>query len=242
MAENVLSTNWQENCCRGFVSNSTLLKHYSLIPFMNVISLLSLATLLGFSHAFEADHLAAMSNLVTKRKVLWLAIKDAAFWGFGHTSTIILVGILMILGHFAIPDSTFQYLEAGVGLMLILLGFIRLVKWIKYQKLPDTTNIIYDSHHHHEAYGIGLVHGLAGSGSIVLLVMLDIKEPVWSLMYLLLFGLGSVAGMIFATVAFGFPFFRSSSYQEKIQVVLMLVSSLLCLSIGLKILYDTMYN
>jgi high-affinity nickel permease len=203
---------------------------------MSFFSFLSLASVLGFSHAFEADHLAAMSNLISRRDALPLAIKDAASWGFGHTSTILFVGSLMILGHLTFPETWFLYLEVCVGVMLILLGLTRLVRWIQWQLQPVVTTGHQHPHLHREAYGIGLVHGLAGSGSVVLLVMLDIKEPVWSMIYLLLFGLGSVAGMVIAAVIMGTPVFRKHRYQAKIQQGVNLLSSLFCLYIGVRIL------
>ena len=56
------------------------------------------AAMIGFTHAFEADHLVAVSNIVTKRDKLLLAVKDGIYWGLGHTSTIFLIGLLIIVG------------------------------------------------------------------------------------------------------------------------------------------------
>ena len=84
----------------------------------------------GLEHAFEADHLLAVSNLVTHRNDIKQSIKDGIFWGIGHTSTIFFVGILMILFKFQISPDIFKYFEASVGVMLILLGTYRIFKLV----------------------------------------------------------------------------------------------------------------
>jgi high-affinity nickel permease len=73
------------------------------------------AAVVGFSHAFEADHLVAVSNIVTKRDKIKLAIKDGIYWGLGHTSTIFLIGLLMIVGKVTVFNGYFGYFEAVVG-------------------------------------------------------------------------------------------------------------------------------
>ena len=82
--------------------------------------------LLGFEHAFEIDHLLAVSSIVAKRTSLWLAIKDGVFWGLGHTSTILLVGVVILVFQIIIPEHYFKYFEAIVGVMLVILGVMRL--------------------------------------------------------------------------------------------------------------------
>ena len=80
------------------------------------------AAAVGFGHAFEADHLVAVGNIVTKRDRLAFAIKDGIYWGLGHTSTIFLIGMIMIVGKSTFLNGYFGYFEAIVGLMLIILG------------------------------------------------------------------------------------------------------------------------
>ena len=80
----------------------------------------------GFTHAFEIDHLLAVSSIVNRRKSMFLAMKDGVYWGLGHTSTILLIGILMILAQVAVSEKTFHFFEAGVGLMLTILGLQRM--------------------------------------------------------------------------------------------------------------------
>ncbi len=199
---------------------------------------LAFAALIGFSHAFEADHLVAVSSMATRRDRLSLAIKDGLFWGLGHSSTLFLIGLLMIVGQMAIAESTFSYLEAVVGLMLIILGIFRIVR---LQKGKHTMPVADDhSHDHRMAYGVGLVHGLAGSGVLMVMIMGQLNSTFSALLFILLFGLGSVAGMLIAAGVFSLPFSKKLSKIRSIQVGLAVLSALLCLILGGKILIDNL--
>ncbi len=188
------------------------------------------AAVVGFGHAFEADHLVAVGNIVTKRDRLILAIKDGIYWGLGHTSTIFLIGIIMILGKATFLNGFFGYFEAIVGLMLVLLGTFRLHQYFKSDK--KTTEMIVAESNHHLAYGVGLVHGLAGSGALVLLVMTEIQSSFNSMIYLLIFGIGSVVGMFVAAGIFSLPFSKKLTDNQSLQLGLIILSSLLCIGYG----------
>jgi high-affinity nickel permease len=234
----------------------------SLIPIL-------FAAIVGFSHAFEADHLLAVSNIVTKRNSVWLAVKDGIAWGLGHTSTILIIGVLIIGFKVGISEQVFAYLEASVGLMLIGLGIFRLYFlsktgqahhthfhldnlffWKKKKQehryvAPYSTNkanmanlqidqlqLASAPKGHHLAYGVGLIHGLAGSGTLVVLVMSQIQRIDHSILYLLIFGIGSVAGMLLAGGIFSLPFSKNLSNHKYLQIGLTVISSILCIGYG----------
>lgn len=194
------------------------------------------AAVVGFGHAFEADHLVAVSSLVSKRNNLQLAIKDGIYWGLGHSSTIFLIGLLMIVGKVTFFNGYFGYFEGIVGLMLILLGFVRLYQYFYQAKAQEQS--ASDSHKHRLAYGVGLVHGLAGSGAMVLLVMSEIPGSLNSMLYLLIFGLGSVIGMLTASGIFSLPFSKKMGEQRSLQLALVLLSSLLCIGYGAYVMLE----
>jgi hypothetical protein len=200
------------------------------------------AILAGFTHAFEADHLLAVSSIVTKRDSLVLAVKDGVAWGLGHTSTILMVGCLIIVGRVAIAEHTFHYFEATVGLMLIGLGMYRLYKIIKMEQHLRTQPHFHAHPHagHRLAYGVGLVHGLAGSGSLVLLVMSQIPNQWAAVAYLLVFGLGSVLGMLLASGVFSLPFSRALVHNYALRLGLTCLSSTLCIGFGCKIVFENL--
>lgn len=195
-----------------------------------------LATSIGFAHAFEADHLVAVSSIVTRRNNFWLSIKDGIFWGLGHTSIILIVGVVFILGRFIIHESDFKYFEAIVGFMLVALGFWRLFQINKskekHQHNPDGS--------HKLAYGIGAVHGLAGSGAVLLTVLTQSKSSFDGLLYLLIFGVGSILGMMVAAGIFSIPFSTKIMNNKWIPVSLSIVSSLLCIFFGSIIMYKNL--
>ncbi|MEM9547378.1 MAG: sulfite exporter TauE/SafE family protein [Bacteroidota bacterium] len=184
----------------------------------------------GFGHAFEADHLVAVGNIVTKRDRLKLAIKDGIFWGLGHTSTIVLIGAIMIIGKATFLNGYFGYFEAGVGLMLVVLGCYRLVQYFRNSK--NTKSPGHKKHHHHMAYGIGFIHGLAGSGTMILLVMAEMNNGFNGMLYLLIFGIGSVIGMLIAAGIFSLPFSKKLNNNHKMQLGLVIFSSILCIGYG----------
>ena len=213
----------------------------------------------GFSHAFETDHLLAVSNIVSQRNSVLKSVKDGLFWGLGHTSTIIFIGVLMLLLKVQIGEGQFHVLEAGVGLMLVLLGMYRLLKLKAFFTAVNSTthshNGIIHTHAgfahskgldvtntgvqrlHFVSYGVGMVHGLAGSGELVLLAMLQMTSPQHGLLYLAIYGSGSVVGMIAAAILFSLPFSKKILRAKGLQVGLIILSSLLCLGFGAEIIY-----
>ena len=231
------------------------------------------AAVIGFAHAFEADHLLAVSNIVTRRNSIWMAIKDGIAWGLGHTSTIFLIGMTIVVFKVAITEQTFHYFEAAVGAMLIGLGLFRLrylwktgesfqlhfhlddlVFWKKQSQCtfaqapyrapvrPANQQLHYAprTESHRLAYAIGLVHGLAGSGTLVLLVMSQMPGPASAMGYLLVFGIGSIGGMLLASGVFSLPFSKKLSANSSLQIGLTLLSSLLCVGYGAQVVFENL--
>lgn len=205
---------------------------------MEIVPLL-LASVIGFSHAFEIDHLVAVSNIVTQRNSLILALKDGVYWGLGHTSTILLVGCIFIFGKFAIHENSFYYVEILVGIMLITLGIFRLNKLLRLP-LTDSHTHLYNNHSHpHKlAYGVGLVHGLAGSGALILTVLTTIKSTFSSLLYLLIFGIGSIGGMILVAGILSIPFSEKLIRNKTVHISITVMSSLFCIGLGIIVIYQ----
>lgn len=212
----------------------------------------------GFAHAFEMDHLLAVSNIVSQRNNTLKSLKDGLFWGLGHTSTILFIGVIMLILKVNIDERYFHLLEAGVGIMLIVLGVYRLSKLRKVLSgaaTPALENIHCHSHAlpggghqdltqtdvrrlHLVSYGVGMVHGLAGSGELVLLVLLQMASPQSGLLYLLIFGIGSILGMLVAATMFSAPFSKRILQARILQIFLIVLSSLLCLGFGISIIYE----
>lgn len=224
---------------------------------MNIPILLTLYA--GFTHAFETDHILAVSNMVTSRNKTVKAVKDGMYWGIGHTSTIFLIGIVFLLLKFRIPQAGFKYFEAAVGAMLIILGVYRISQWYRKEKPVlhahphahtgghihthshlHTVTKTGHRHSHLPAYLVGLVHGLAGSGALILVVMGKSHTVANGLLYLLIFGAGSVLGMMLAAGAFSLPFSRKILNNTILQTILIFISALLCIGYGILVISETL--
>jgi len=165
---------------------------------MTLLTVLGLGVLLGMQHATEADHLAAMATLVSRERSLWPGLRHGLAWGLGHTLTLLLViGGIGLLGWVISPELAGRF-EQVVGAMLVLLGAH--LMWRLWHPLPPT------AHPHARVPGrsllVGMVHGLAGSAALALLIGQNLPTPLWQLAYVALFGLGSLLGMGLLSGAF----------------------------------------
>lgn len=181
-----------------------------------------LGTLLGMRHALEPDHLAALSTLLTgerdTRKAAWLG----AYWGLGHTLTLLAAGTLLVTLRAAMPALASDLLACAVALLLIGFGFRAI--HVSGSSVPTGP-----THTHMQgpaaasaATGpwtlmkrpllVGAVHGLAGSGALTALVMATIPSTAARLAYLALFGLGSTLGMAALSGLLGWPIARVGTH------------------------------
>ena len=94
---------------------------------ITLLSVLAIGFLLGIKHAIEPDHVIAVSTIASKSKKLWDASLAGVFWGIGHTATLFIVGIILILMKGDISDKWSMSLEFLVGIMLVYLGITSLL-------------------------------------------------------------------------------------------------------------------
>ncbi len=192
---------------------------------ISLVSILSVGFALGLKHAIEPDHVIAVSTIASHSKRLWRAALAGVFWGIGHTATLFVTGLALILLKEDIPDVWAMSLEFVVGLMLVYLGVSNL--W-QYRRKPvrllehehdgmrhrhfQPRQAGGDAGHAHrelpyrKSFAIGLVHGLAGSAAMVLLTMSTVSTVWQGALYILVFGAGTIAGMLLFTTAIGIPF------------------------------------
>jgi ABC-type nickel/cobalt efflux system permease component RcnA len=184
-----------------------------------MFGILGLSFLLGMQHALEADHIAAVSSLAARRTNVTDIVKHGLTWGLGHTLTLfVFTGVAILLGH-AIPEHIARPLETAVGIMLVGLGAHVLwrlwrdrVHFHQHRHGDGTTHLHVHSHaneaveherspHAHEhgfrwrSLLVGLMHGMAGSAALLVLAVSQAANPVHGLLYILLFGIGSMVGM-----------------------------------------------
>jgi sulfite exporter TauE/SafE len=186
-----------------------------------------LGLLLGIQHALDPDHLIAVSTIVSEQRNFKWASLIGAFWGLGHTTTLFIVGLLVIGLRVTIPPRLGAGLEMLVALMLVILGVNVLRKSFGAERVhlhthshnPEThthfhvhENPKQDHGHGHpfkamrRPFIVGMVHGLAGSAALMLLVLSTIESPFGGLLYIVIFGLGSVGGMLLLSGIISLPF------------------------------------
>ncbi len=197
----------------------------SVIP--SAISAAVLGFLLGLRHATDADHVVAVTTIVARERTLARAARVGALWGVGHSLTLFVVGGAIVLFRLVIPPRIGLGLEFGVALMLILLGF---------DNLRGKA-----SQHSHDAevtssgirpLVIGVVHGLAGSAAIALLVLATIRDTGWALAYLAVFGIGTIAGMMIVTALLAAPALYATTRVVRFQRGIRLAAGALSLIFG----------
>lgn len=164
---------------------------------MSGVSALLLGLGLGLRHATDPDHVVVISTLIQRSPGLSKATRVAASWGAGHTLAFLAVGLLIILSGIRLPPSFDRAAEVVVALMLVGLGLAQLVRKPRFQEQPQLP--------YARSALVGLVHGLAGSAGIALVAMATIESRLWAATYLVVFGLGTVLGMVLLTMALSVP-------------------------------------
>lgn len=163
---------------------------------MSSLSIAMVGFLLGVRHAVDPDHVVAVSTIATRTPSLGRAAGIGALWGLGHTLTIIAVGGALVLFRFTISPRVGLALELAVAIMLILLGFQNLANARKENPPEPSAS---------RPLLVGMVHGMAGSAAVGLLLLATVSNAWLSLAYLALFGIGTVAGMILVTAMIALP-------------------------------------
>lgn len=230
-----------------------------LTPELSIFSVLIIGFVLGLTHAVEADHLAAVSTIVSEKKNLFTSMIVGGFWGLGHTISLFVVGTLVIFLKLQISESVEAKLEAIVGGMLVLLGLNALYKLF-------TAKEVHAHSHEHRGHGhthlhlhkdekekahhrfsprsvfIGMVHGLAGSAGLMLIVIPSIASPTVALFYILVFGVGSIAGMMLMSLLIGLPFHFTANKFGILNKGIRLCAALFSLTWGIKLIYEKLWQ
>jgi ABC-type nickel/cobalt efflux system permease component RcnA len=243
------------------------------------LAIVLLGFFLGMRHATDPDHVIAVTTIVARQRSRFGGVVIGAAWGVGHTLTILVVGVGIVLLGWVIPPRVGLALELAVGVMLVALGFATLS-----DRAPDVEATAPDHdqrHAHAHPHGdyvhthahrhrpeshphapeqtplarldrrlgasgwyrllrpliVGVVHGLAGSAAVALLVLATIRDPLWSILYLLVFGVGTVAGMMLVTALLAWPFARGGSRVAAMHRGLRVAAGLVSVAFGLFVAY-----
>jgi len=192
---------------------------------MELLILFLIGFILGIKHAFDADHIVAVNTLLSKSKNIKNSLKLGAFWGIGHTLTLFLIGSIILFLGFSISNKLGLFFELFVGIMLIFLGISTIHKKLeaKLRKYDGTK----------KSLGIGIIHGIAGSAALMLLIVSKITNIYLGLIYILVFGVGTIFGMMFVSLIL-FKFFHLIFSGKKLSNMAGIISIIL----GIIIIYD----
>jgi high-affinity nickel-transport protein len=212
---------------------------------VTLLAILGLGFLLGLRHATDADHVMAVSTLVSRERSPRAALMLGALWGLGHTLTIVLVGGAMIVFGVVISPGMGLSMEMSVAVMLILLGTLNLTgRAIPVQLAPSTEDsgsfrgtVSGTLRRGSRSLLVGVVHGLAGSAAVTLLVLASIRQVSWSLVYLGVFGFGTVLGMMLVTATLALPMKLATLRFESAERFMARTTGALSLAFGLFLAY-----
>jgi cytochrome c biogenesis protein CcdA len=224
---------------------------------------LSLGFFVGMAHAFEADHVAAVSSLVSGKSRPLKMLKYGAFWGLGHTISLMVVGGIILMTGLAIGVRLSHEIEALVGLMLLGLGAHVLYRLIRDRvhfhhhthedgsthlhlhshKQDGSANPVRHEHLHPDRTAIrsllvGIMHGLAGSAALVLIAAASTNSVFFGLGYIAIFGAGSILGMAGMSLAIALPLTFTARLMSKTNTILQLAIGVTTISIGGMILLE----
>jgi ABC-type nickel/cobalt efflux system permease component RcnA len=232
---------------------------------LSTLTVLAVGLLFGLKHATEVDHVVAVSTIASQQRNVLRSALVGALWGAGHTASLLVVGVVVLVLRIAIPENVGKWLEFGVALMIIGLGAAAL--WRSLRKRTDL-HVHEHSHdglshvhiHFHEsntrhnakqkhshtvsAIGvkpvlIGMMHGLAGSGALTLLVLTQISSPWVGFLYLAIFGVGSIAGMLVMSGLIGLPFALTARNLSSVHHRMQMAAAVVSIVFGLWYAYET---
>lgn len=217
-------------------------------PMRAAASILALGFLLGLRHATDADHVVAVTTIVARERRLWAASIVGVLWGLGHTLTLLIVGGAIVFFKLGVPARIGLTLELAVAAMLIALGIANLVRFARAGE-PEATRQETAGIHASDrrtastqgsgrALGVGIVHGLAGSAAIALLVLSTIGDSPLAIAYLAIFGAGTIAGMALLTTVVALPIAAAARRFERVNLGLARLTGIGSIVLGLFIGYQ----
>jgi ABC-type nickel/cobalt efflux system permease component RcnA len=241
-----------------------------------LFALLGLGLIFGLKHAMEVDHVVAVSAIVSEHRNVLRSAIVGGLWGAGHTASLVIVGVLVLVFRVAIPLGVANWLEFGVALMIIALGVMALARVLRkrpdvhlHRHLHDGQSHVHIHFHEPETQHaaehrvvsapdstgsfhshaiarlgfkpllVGAMHGLAGSAALTLLVLTQVHSVLLGLVYLAVFGIGSMLGMMLMSGLIGLPFALSGRRLTTINYGLQTTAGGLSVVFGLWYAYET---
>lgn len=231
-----------------------------------MFGILGFGFVLGMQHALEADHIAAVSSIAARRTSVGDIVKHGLTWGLGHTITLfVFAGAAILLGH-AIPEQLARPLETAVGIMLVGLGAHVLWRLWRdrvhfhqhrhgdgaehfhlHSHAGDPVPHLRSRHAHQHGFRwrtllVGLMHGMAGSAALLVLAVTQAASATYGLLYVLLFGIGSMLGMGALSALIAVPLVVSARWLTLANHALQGIVGVITIAIGATTIYATAFS
>jgi ABC-type nickel/cobalt efflux system permease component RcnA len=232
----------------------------------SVTAALTFGFILGLRHALDPDHLVAVSTIVSEHKSVARSSLIGTFWGLGHTASLLAVSILILLLRASIPEHIALWMEIPVALMLVALGVtttgraIRERGWRIHSHIhaheenerPHRHLHVHVKHEHihqhrlfhlgRRPFVVGLVHGVAGSAAVTLAVLTTIPSVSLGLVYIAVFGIGSIGGMLLMSAMIGLPIAITARRFSIINGGIRLFAGLFSILFGLALAWNLLHQ
>ena len=227
---------------------------------MTLVNTLLLGFLIGLKHALEVDHVAAVASLASKTTSVREGLTLGASWGLGHTITLFIFSSIVLILDTVVSAQLALTLEFFVGCMLVFMGGAIIKNIVKkrihlhmHNHSDGTTHLHFHSHvqdnveHQHthtqqfsiRALLVGMMHGMAGSAALIVLTLDSVSSIETRLIYIFLFGVGSVAGMALLSLLMIIPLRHSEYAANRTYQGLQVFIGLVTLFLGMIIMYET---
>lgn len=225
-------------------------------------SVIAIGLLFGLKHALDVDHVAAVASIASNRRSFLGSLLVGAWWGLGHTAALLAAGVLTILFRVQIRESVAAALELGAAVMLVLLGGDTLRRVLCSQRvhvhvhrhggrlhIHPHVHPRFDGHGHDEEdahhgvpdrrrpFLVGVIHGLAGSAALMLLVASAIPSPALGFAYIAAFGIGTIGGMLAMTALVGVPAVWTAQRYHGTNTAVRVAAGLFSIATGIVLTY-----
>ncbi|HEY9429092.1 MAG TPA: sulfite exporter TauE/SafE family protein [Gemmatimonadaceae bacterium] len=207
--------------------------------------LIPTAIALGALHSFAPDHLAAVSVFVSRKPSWRNALGLGARWGMGHSLTVVVVGGVLALSGLQLPERFESMAERAVGVVLVLLGVFAISRaqklhghWHEHEgrrhwHLHSHRSSDAHGHDHGALMGIGMLHGLAGTGALVVALPVAIAgSRATALIFLAAFGLGTILSMSLFSAAAGWLLSATTVLSRNVHRGAIVLAGLLSVGVG----------
>ena len=215
-----------------------------MMPELEILASTGLGSLLGIRHAFEPDHLAAVSTLVTgersSARAAWLGV----WWGLGHTLTVIATGGLLVILHVEMPALASEFFDLCVMLLLVGFGMRAIGQATRRESAGANGPGIHSGGMDPRRVNgwtfarrpllVGAAHGLAGTGALTAVVVAALPSTTAQIAWMALFGFGSTVAMCLLSALLGWPIARLGSRRGFTRAMSFAVG---CISTGLGLLW-----